>query len=234
MGHKFIAKAIGSDDHARLKAHAVLEDAFRGEDDPGHQPAIVADAGAAAHKDLRLQMRTLPDDRTVLDDAKRADRGGGRHLRARRDLSRPMNARRRLGPEHLLNAGANARQRRRGIVDQQEELIGLRLPIVVQREQHGRGAGGGDFAPVFGIPQEGQLAGAGGGEGADAAHRLGGRAARLLGLRNGQEIRGGEGNLHGPSVGIFRGWCNASKQTPVPDRNGGELKPKLCRALRAS
>ena len=100
----------------------------------------------------------LADDRAVLDHAQRADGGGGGHLGSPRDVGRRMNARRRLGPERLLDAGAEARQRDRGIVDQQEELIGLRLPIVVQREQHGRGAGGGDFAPVFGIAQKRQVA----------------------------------------------------------------------------
>ncbi len=50
-----------------------------------------------------------------------------------------MNARLRLGPEHLLDAGAYLRERDGWFVDQEEELTVGRNTLVIRRQQHHRG-----------------------------------------------------------------------------------------------
>ena len=183
----------------------MAELAAGGDDDPGLEPAAVADPGLAAKINRCLQNRAGADDRPFLQHTKRPDGGIGGHLCAGGHPGGRMHPRGRPGPEGLLNPGAHPGQGHGGVLHKEQELVLPGLAGIVQRDQHHRRRRGGHVLLVFAIAEKGEVAGPGLGERSDIPDQLSGCALRASGHDHGADFIRAIGDLHGHKKALFGG-----------------------------
>ena len=148
------AEAVGADDDAVLQDDVVAEPAVLADDGVGVGEEVAADVGVGIDDDVRQQRGVLAEDDVVADDSVCADVGAGADLRGGCDDGGGMDSGRVRG--RLVEQFQGVGEGEVGVGDAEGgggDLFERRL------DQDGSGLRGAGERGVFGVGDEGELAG---------------------------------------------------------------------------